>query len=304
MTTCFRAASVFATLSAENSSGPCKAWLSVCLAGEDEASQIDSSTRSSRAYSNRRLSRSLSVHGCEPQVHWAGLPRRSYRRRKPMLEARTTIVVTPREQFSKAKASLESVLACTDPTVPIVYIDGNSPPPVARYIKDRASKRNFTLIRTEHFLAANQARNLGLPHVRTKYVVFIDNDVSVTPGWLDRLIACAEETGASAVGPLYLIDDPAKQIIHTAGADLRIGEEGGRRRLHEHHHFSYAPVARVSSQPLGQPIGLVEFHCMLVRRDVFDRLGPLDERLISFLDHVDFCLDVADEWGVGFIATA
>ncbi|HXN08475.1 MAG TPA: glycosyltransferase [Candidatus Acidoferrales bacterium] len=221
-----------------------------------------------------------------------------------MLEALTTIVVTPREQFSKAKASLESVLACTDPTVPIVYIDGNSPPPVARYIKDRASKRNFTLIRTEHFLAANQARNLGLPHVRTKYVVFIDNDVSVTPGWLDKLVACAEETGASAVGPLYLIDDPAKQIIHTAGAELRIVEEGGRRRLHERHRFGYLPVAQVSSQLVREPIGLVEFHCMLVRRDVFDRLGPLDEKLISFLDHVDFCLDVANAGGSVYIEPA
>ena len=221
-----------------------------------------------------------------------------------MPEAAATIVVTPREQFSKAKASLESVIACTDPTVPLVYIDGNSPPSVARYLKRRAEECGFALIRTEHFLAANQARNLSLQRVRTKYVVFIDNDVSVTPSWLDKLIACAEETGASAVGPLYLIDNPAKQIIHTAGADLRIVEEGGRRRLHEYHHFSYVPVARVSSQLVRQPIGLVEFHCMLVRRDVFDRLGPLDERLISFLDHVDFCLDVANAGGSVYIEPA
>ncbi|HEV2038006.1 MAG TPA: hypothetical protein VGQ96_05300, partial [Candidatus Eremiobacteraceae bacterium] len=122
--------------------------------------------------------------------------------------------------------------------------------------------------------------------------------------WLDRLIACAEETEAWAVGPLYLIDDPAKQIIHTAGADLRIVEEDGRRRLSEHHRFSYQPVAKVRQQLVRQPIDLVEFHCMVVRRDVFDRLGPLDEQLISFLDHVDFCLDIADAGGVVYTEPA
>ncbi|MDQ6767644.1 MAG: glycosyltransferase [Candidatus Eremiobacteraeota bacterium] len=215
-----------------------------------------------------------------------------------MAKVLATVLITPREQFSKARASLESILARTDPAVPIVYIDGNSPTPLARHLKAESAKRGFTLIRTEHFLAANQARNIGLPHVRTKYVAFVDNDVSVEPGWLDKLIACAEETGAWAVGPLYLIDDPAKQIIHTAGADLRIVEEDGHRRLHEHHRFGHQPVATVRRQLVRQPIDLVEFHCMLVRRDVFDRLGPLDEQLISFFDHVDFCLDIADSGGV------
>lgn len=214
-----------------------------------------------------------------------------------MVESAATIIVSPREQFSKARVSLESVLQCTSPSVPLIYVDGNSPPSLARYVKARAAQRPFKLIRRDHYLAANQARNLALPLVQTKYVVFIDNDVSVTPEWIEKLVACAEETGAWAVGPLYLIDDPAKQIIHTAGADLRIVEEDGRRRLHERHHFSYVPVSRVRSQLVRRPMDLVEFHCMLVRMDVFERLGPLDEKLISFFDHVDFCLQVGQAGG-------
>ncbi len=221
-----------------------------------------------------------------------------------MAEATVTIVVTPREQFSKARTSLESILTHTAPDVPLVYVDGNSPAALARYLKDRSAQRGFTLIRTEHFLGANEARNMALSHVRTKYVVFVDNDVSVEAGWLERLISCAEETGAWAVGPLYLIDDPAKRIIHTAGAELRIVDEGGRRRLHERHRFSYQPLAKVQAQLVRQPIDLVEFHCMLVRTDVFSRLGPLDERLISFLDHVDFCIDVAEAGGGIYIEPA
>lgn len=215
-----------------------------------------------------------------------------------MPEDLVTIIVTPREQFSKARKSLESILKHTHPRVPLIYIDGNSPPALARYLKVKAAQHGFQLIRRHHYLASNEARNIGLAHAQTKYVCFIDNDVSVSDGWLHKLVDCAEATGAAAVGPLYLIDDPAKQIIHTAGADLRIVDENGRRRLHERHHFSYAPVAQAASQLTRRRIDLVEFHCMLVRKDVFAELGPLDEELISFFDHVDFCLQLADAGGI------
>lgn len=221
-----------------------------------------------------------------------------------MADALATIVVTPREQFSKARRSLESILATTSTEVPLIYVDGNSPPRLARYLQQQAARRGFALLRSPHFLAANQARNVALPHVRTKYVVFVDNDVSVEQGWLERLVTCAEETNAWAVGPLYLIDDPAKRIIHMAGAELRIIDEGGHRRLHEHHRFSYQPVANVSSELVREPVDLVEFHCMLVRSDVFVKLGPLDEQLLSFLDHVDFCIDVAEAGGSIYLEPA
>ncbi len=189
-----------------------------------------------------------------------------------------TIVVSPREQFSKTRRSLESLLACTDPTVPLVFVDGNSPRGVARYLESQAERHGFTLLRIERYLTSNEARNLALPLVRTKYVAFVDNDVGFTPGWLTALVSCAEETSAWAVGPLYLIGDPEKQIVHMAGAQLQIIESDGGRYLHERHRFSNVPVANVQAQLVRERTDLVEFHCMLVRTEVFDRLGPLDEQ--------------------------
>jgi glycosyltransferase involved in cell wall biosynthesis len=218
-----------------------------------------------------------------------------------MGDSLATIVITPREQFSKARCSLESILQCTEPSVPILYVDANSPPPVAHCIREQAARRGFTVLHTGRYLCANEARNIALPHVRSKYVAFVDNDVSVTPGWLEKLVACAEETGAWAVGPLYFIDDPAKQIIHMAGGELKIVEERGARRLHERHRFSNVPLGNVREHLVRQRTDIVEFHCMLVRKDVFDRTGMLDEELLSFLDHVDFCLAIAQAGGSVFI---
>lgn len=221
-----------------------------------------------------------------------------------MAKPGATVVVTPREQFSKTECSLESLIACTPADVPIIYVDGNSPPHIAQYVRRRAEERGFTLLRTQTYLAANQARNMALPHVATPYIAFVDNDVCFTPGWLEKLIACAEETGAWATGPLYLIDDPAKQIVHMAGAELRIVRENGFGRMIERHHFSNVPVVEIRKELTRQQTDLVEFHCMLVRSEVFERIGELDETLLSFLDHVDFCLQVSAAGGAIVIEPA
>jgi GT2 family glycosyltransferase len=215
-------------------------------------------------------------------------------------DARVTIVVVPREQFSKSQISLESIYAATPPPFRLVYVDGNSPPRLRRYFEQQAAARGFQLIRTENYLTSNEARNLGLREVHTEYVAFLDNDVFVQPGWLQALLRCADETDAWVVGPLncYGIDGRSGEphTVHVAGANLRIVDNGARRLEEKGRHVN-RPLAEVHPELRREPIDLVEFHCMLVRTDVFDRIGRLDEKLLSFFDHMDFCLAVQQAGG-------
>lgn len=209
-----------------------------------------------------------------------------------MTEPEVTIVVVPRERFNMALPSLESVYAHTSTPFDLVYVDGNSPGPVQKALEAQAAQRGFHLIRADRYLSPNQARNLSLAHVRTPYVCFIDNDLLVTDGWLDTLLDCAEETGAWVVGPLYLEGDPADRIIHMAGGDIELSGEAGQRRFATTHRLQGSPMD-VLDEPLArEAVGFVEFHCVLARRDVFEHLGPLDERLYSTREHLDLCLEV------------
>lgn len=209
-----------------------------------------------------------------------------------MMSVDVSILVVPREQFGKTRRTLESLYANTAIPFKLVYVDGNSPRRVARYLKAESIRRNFTLIRTERYLAANEARNIGLAHVDSEYVVFLDNDVEVTAGWLEALIRCAEETGAGAVGPMYYLGDPKDGIIHTLGAEMRIADERGERRYFEAHQHVNRRADDIRPQLVRREIDLIEFHCALARTDVVRRIGALDEQLLSFLDHNDFCLAV------------
>ncbi len=212
-----------------------------------------------------------------------------------------TVAIVPRERFSYANTSLDNVLATTTSDCDLVYIDGNSPPEVRDYVACQAEANAFRVVRREEYLSPNQARNLAVQHARTKYIVFVDNDVLVSPGWLEALVQCAEQTGAWVVGPIYCEGLPAATRIHMAGGDARLSETDGRRVLHESHRHFGKPLAEVRPQLKREPTEQIEFHCALVRREVFDRLGPLDEQLWSAAEHTDLCLAVREAGGEVFL---
>jgi GT2 family glycosyltransferase len=210
---------------------------------------------------------------------------------------RATIVVVPRERFGMAQRSLQSLLTHTPASVPIVYVDGGSPPPLRAWLQERSRQHGFRLIRTEHPLSPNEARNLGLSEVDTPYVVFSDNDVLVSPGWLAALVRCADETGAWLTSPVCCIGEPAFQLVHVAGGELTLSARPGGYVLRDHHRDSDRPLAEVLPRVQRSRVTYAEFHVLLVRRDVFDRVGPLDEGLLSSPEHIDLCLLVQQAGG-------
>jgi GT2 family glycosyltransferase len=212
-------------------------------------------------------------------------------------EAAVTIVVVPRERFSYSRTSLESLYANTPLPFRLIYVDGGSPAPIKRYLETQAAEKGFQLIRTEHYLSPNQARNIGLRRADTKYVVFLDNDVELAPGWLPALVQCAEETNASLVGPVCCIGQPVHQLIHMAGGEARICEAEGRRSLYEKHGFWNEQISDARPQMRREACELVEFHCVLARAEVLRGLGPLDEALLSTREHVDLSFTVREAGG-------
>src|SRR3954451_1752409 len=99
-----------------------------------------------------------------------------------------TVVVTPRERYSIAPRCFQSVAANTHSKHDFVYVAGGAPPDVEDFLRDGCARHNYELILKPDFLAPNVARNLGLARAKGDYVVFLDNDVVVEPGWLEALI--------------------------------------------------------------------------------------------------------------------
>ncbi|MEH6410695.1 MAG: glycosyltransferase [Hyphomonas sp.] len=210
--------------------------------------------------------------------------------------AKSTIIVTPRERFGVSELSLQRLAELTDGTFELVYIDGGSPRDVAGHLQAICEENGYRYLRHDGYLTPNAARNIGQRMAATEYVVFLDNDVIVSEGWLRALEQCADETGAEVVAPLTCQRFPLHQEIHQAGgqfvANLKAfldGDEDARRitdiHLMQGQKVSDVKLERGESQ-------CCEFHCALVRASAFERFGDLDENLMATKEHIDFCMTV------------
>lgn len=214
-----------------------------------------------------------------------------------MTQPRVTVVVVPRERFSETRRSLESVLHHTPTSSDLVYVDGGSPPHVARYLRQAAGHHGFRLLRHDRYLTPNEARNLGAAEASSPYLVFLDNDAVVWPGWLEALVACADETHAWVVGPVVCIGPPGDDLIHVTRGEWREVQVNGGRRLDDVMVGINERLRDLRPRLARGPCDFVEFHCMLVRRDSLERLGGFDEGMRTTREHIDFCLAVRQAGG-------
>ena len=205
---------------------------------------------------------------------------------------KVTLVVVPNQSFSNTQKSLESIYEYTNIPFKFIYVDGYSPQKVKQYLEIQSQEKGFRLIRTEKYVSPNQARNIGLKHVDTEYVVFLTNDVLVTPDWLNNLLESAEQNNASVVSPLCLQTILQRQIIYFAGGTLEFEYKNGRMELFDKRLFINNSFNRVKSLLKPKSTQIIDFNCVLVRRSIFKLLKNFDENLISIGAEIDFCLSV------------
>ena len=78
-----------------------------------------------------------------------------------------------------------------------------------------------------------------------------------------------------------------QQTIHMAGGTLHFKNTNGHRIAYDEHRLGDVLLSSLSEPLRRQACDFVEFHCMLLRTDLFGRIGPLDERLFSLHEHID-----------------
>jgi GT2 family glycosyltransferase len=106
------------------------------------------------------------------------------------------------------------------------------------------------------------------------------------------------------VAPVYGIGEPSDGVIHLAGGFVEFREDHAGRHFRETHRFCGKRLADIRPRLQREVIDFAEFHCMLVRRSAFDRVGELDERLLTTREHLDFCLAVREAGGRVYLEPA
>lgn len=212
-----------------------------------------------------------------------------------------TIVVVARDRWSLAPAHVNDLLARTDASVRCVLIDGDAPPAVATVFDRVARTGRAAVVRRNRFLASNEARNLGADGIRTEWIAFVENDATVSDGWLERLVAFGEARDATVVYPAFLQVEGGEPLIHGLGAELVCSGPPGSQRLREVQHHGGQRWRDVS--PTLQPVERLqaEPHAFVLRRSLLESMGGFDEAFLSWYDHTDLALHMQRLGGTAWL---
>lgn len=153
------------------------------------------------------------------------------------------------------------------PSVPfeVIVVDDASPDGTAEYV---AASPGVRLVRTEGNRGFVGACNLGAASARGGYLVFLNNDTEVQPGWLDVLVDTVDsDDRIGLVGAKLVYPDGRLQecgaIVWSDGTGWNYGR-GADPELPQYQ------VVRDVDYCSGA--------ALLVRRDLFERVGGFDER--------------------------
>jgi hypothetical protein len=188
-----------------------------------------------------------------------------------------TIGFVPRERFSLAAEALQRIFEYTRIPFNLIVVDCNIPR-VYWHEMERvlSGRKNVKVLRTNHYLLPNQSHNLVIRETKDDFVCLIENDVLVNEHWLSYLIAACEEHPADVAVPLILEGRKISSRVHFAEA------LGSIRQI------QHSDGVKLEIVPRGTPTEqdrnasrrtaeFIENHCMLFKREVFDRIGPFDE---------------------------
>lgn len=140
-----------------------------------------------------------------------------------------------------------------------------------------------TVIQNADNLGVAAANNQGIVRAMqagAELIVLINNDTEFGPDMLARLKAELDRSNADAISPLIPFFDHPGLIWYGGGSFVRWK---GIENTHDH---DREPLAVVGNRPF--VTDYAPTCCVMFRRDVFDRIGLMDERYFVYWDDTDF----------------
>jgi GT2 family glycosyltransferase len=195
-----------------------------------------------------------------------------------------TIGFFPRERFVTAAESLASLYEHTPMPFTLLVVDPATPERYVRPMREVLDRHeNWRILSSDRHLLPAASKNLVLAHTRDEYVCLLENDNLFNPGWLDALLAACEQHPAEVAAPQIREGrGTAGHFDHHLGTVVPSAAQRGKWEVVPADRPRHAMTER-------QPVEFVEQHCLLFRREVFERIGPYDEEL-NTRDEVDLSL--------------
>ena len=177
-------------------------------------------------------------------------------------------------------AMVASLLRVTYPRIEIIVVDNASPTDNPDVIVEQYPQ--VQLIRSAQNLGFAGGNNLGIAAAKGDYLLFLNNDTEVEPGFIEPLVEMFQRHRAVGIASPKILYYDAKDLIQYAGSlgvnpwtgrSITIGHLQTDCGQHNHSH----------------PTQLADGAAMMVPRHVIDAVGVMPEVYFLYYEELDWC---------------
>jgi GT2 family glycosyltransferase len=226
-------------------------------------------------------------------VEAAKLPN-TYRVRWPLPESAplVSLLIPTRDRRALTETCVRSIIdRSTYTNYEILILDNGSVESETLDFFEQIQKedRRVRVLRYDHPFNYSAINNFGVLHAHGDVIGLVNNDIEVISAeWLTEMLSHALRPDIGCVGAkLYYSND----TLQHGGVILGIGGVAN----HSHKNFERDSAGYFGRLFNYQNYSAVTAACLLVRREVYDQVGGLDEvNLAIAFNDVDFCLKVRE----------
>ena len=177
---------------------------------------------------------------------------------------------------------LESVFNMHFNDFSVILVDNNSSDNSVAFLQSKYPQVHY--IRNTENLGFARGTNIGILHAlhaSPKFIMLLNNDTTVSPHLLTELLKVMSlDTQIGLVGAVNYYHRQREKIQFSGG---HIDWLRGNIVDFTRHHIDAGQFAKY------RQVDTIAGSCMLIRREVFEHIGLLDERFFLNFEETDFC---------------
>ncbi len=203
-------------------------------------------------------------------------------RRQPQAPMRLAAVVLNYATPIETLFAVKSLLRSRRPVDEIIVVDNSAGGDCREALE---GLEPVTCIVSDHNLGFSGGMNLGIRAALSRgagAVLLVNSDVIVPPDCVAGLERCLRVPGVGIVGPVLRSRSDPRRI---ASLGMSYEPRTGRMR-----HIGTGEYRGLSSEPLDRSVDALSGCVMLVKSEVFNEIGLLDEDYFFSFEDLDFCL--------------
>lgn len=208
-------------------------------------------------------------------------------------EPLVTIIIPNKDHKKELKTCVDSLFEKTSyQNFEILIIENNSTgKEIFAYYKElEAAHENVRVLTWEKEFNYSAINNFGAEHARGEYLLLLNNDIEVkTENWMEEMLSYCQREDVGIVGAKLLF--PNEKIQH-AGVILGMGPSGTAGHLF--YNFPGDQFVYAGRSQTTQDLSAVTAACMMVKKELYQKVGGMDEAFQVAFNDIDFCLRVRE----------